>query len=332
MVLFRDIGLRNERELFERSLRTHVRRAFNDLLQPLASVVVRRPQIVHVCVSSGSSFLVGLLYAGIGALLRIPTVVHVHGTFSHCSRRAVTMARRLAASSSVVFVTPSAADAQEFAFPVQISNFVPRLAEARTRRPRGNGLRLVYMGWMTRTKGIFELTEAVAGLTGVTLDLYGPVVRQAELAEWQALVERLNGAGSLQYRGMLDEAEVLQRLADYDALAVASYSESFGMAAAEAMMNGLPVISTRTGFLTSLSDDCFTPLPLGDSVGIRRVLEDVGARPDILGRKAEAAFRFASSQLSEDAAFARWISVYQSITARVRVESCTDTAGVTPGR
>jgi glycosyltransferase involved in cell wall biosynthesis len=213
----------------------------------------------------------------------------------------------------VAFVTPSAQDAREFAFLVQIGNFVPPPVTLGVRRQRGTNLRLVYIGWMTRTKGIFELSEAVVGLQGVTLDLYGPVVRQTELAEWQALVERLNGGSSIRYRGMLEDDEVLKKLTDYDALVVASYSESFGMAAAEAMINKVPVISSRTGFLALLSDDCFTAVPPGSVSGIRCVLEDVSARPDVLTRKADVAFRFASSELSEEAAFPRWIAVYQQI-------------------
>jgi glycosyltransferase involved in cell wall biosynthesis len=161
----------------------------------------------------------------------------------------------------------------------------------------------------------------------VSLDLYGPVVRRGELLEWQTLVNDLNANGSIRYRGTLAPDDMLRTLTEYDALVVASHSESFGLAAAEAMMNKVAVISTRTGFLESLPDDCFTTLPARTAAGIRRVIADAAAAPAMLTQKAHAAFEFASVRLGEDATFDRWIALYERIARPARTETRPDPAG-----
>ncbi len=331
-VRFRDIGPRSEDELFDRSLRTHLRRAWTDVAGPLGGIATRRPPLVHVCVSSGASFLVGLAYALVGAVCRVPTVVHVHGSLGLCSPRAIRLARRLSASSSIAFVTPSAADADAFAFPVHIDNFVPRVPKRVVREPRAGALRLVHLGWMTRSKGIFELAEAVAACDDVTLDLFGPVVKRSELEEWAALVNRIDAHGRIRYRGALRHDEVLERMTDYDALVVASHSESFGLVAAEAMMNDVPVISTPAGFVASLPPACVTPLPIGDASAIRRVLADVAARPQALASTRAAAFAVASSRFSEEAALPNWCALYDRLRTQPRLHPAADAARTIAGR
>lgn len=331
-VRLQSVGPRDETELFDRSVAVHLRRGFEDVVRPLASIVARRPAILHVCVSSGTSFLVGVAYAAVGAALRLPTVIHVHGSLALCSTRAIAVARRMAASPHVVFVTPSVADARVFDFLVQIDNFVPRNADRLPRVAEGTTLRLVYMGWMTRSKGIFELAEAVGGMSDVSLDLYGPVVKPDELYEWQAFVNRSNAADVVRYRGVLPSDEVIPSMASYDALALASHSESFGLAAAEAMMNGIPVLATPTGFVADLPDDCYVALPFHSAIGIRRVIATVAAHRNRLRDTTVAAFRSVSSRLGEEVTFGHWLALYERISRHKPLQARTPVADAVPRR
>lgn len=142
---------------------------------------------------------------------------------------------------------------------------VPNCYDASFRRPEpdripvsGNAgrLALVCVGRLDRLKNQTALVRAVGLLASegldVTLDLAGDghrAIRESLIA----LIDDLHLQDRVRILGLIDDVPGLLR--NYDAFALASLSETFGIAAAEAMAVGLPVVLSDIPALRELVED-----------------------------------------------------------------------------
>ena len=101
---------------------------------------------------------------------------------------------------------------------------------------------IVYIGRMSEEKGIHLLIEALRGYNGnITCDMF---LHGNESSPYNEN-DLFKNAISI-YRKTLGENK-WQTMANYDALILPSYSESFGLVVAEALSIGLPVlVSNKT--------------------------------------------------------------------------------------
>ena len=105
--------------------------------------------------------------------------------------------------------------------------------------------RLVFVGRLHEPKGIVDLIDALSTIDprfDWTLDLIG----DGELRD--PIARKLDGLGlnqRIRFVGRCDHVQ--QRLFEYDALVLPSYREGNSNAILEAMVAGLPIISTRVG-------------------------------------------------------------------------------------
>lgn len=109
-------------------------------------------------------------------------------------------------------------------------------------------IKLVYVGHIQKPKGIFELLQSIKLLNAsqplkVSCDFYGPVYDE-DSANFTREVALTKGA---RYGGVLDPEQVIQTIADYDVFVFPTYYKGEGHPGVliEAMMAGLPIISTR---------------------------------------------------------------------------------------
>jgi glycosyltransferase involved in cell wall biosynthesis len=106
---------------------------------------------------------------------------------------------------------------------------------------------ILFVGRVIRAKGVFELLEAFAALSGVRdcrLVIAGDGPEAPAVRSW--IDER--GLGSrVVLKGYLDDAGLAQCYADADVFVLPSYSEGFPTVVSEAMDAGLPIVTTRCG-------------------------------------------------------------------------------------
>ncbi|MEW6486837.1 MAG: glycosyltransferase [Thermodesulfobacteriota bacterium] len=143
---------------------------------------------------------------------------------------------------------------------VDLERFRP-LDRAESRRCLGlerGGPILLYVGRFVPVKGADRLLEALAHLAprpDLRLVLVGGDGLASPTA--RALEERaraLGLAGSIGFRGRVDQEEMPSYYAAADLLVVPSHYESFGLATLEALACGTPVASTRVGAAQDLLD------------------------------------------------------------------------------
>ncbi len=116
-------------------------------------------------------------------------------------------------------------------------------------------VRLLFLGWLERDKGIFELIEACRRLASsheFTLDIAGEGNASAEA---RALVKRHELTEVIRFRGWLQGEHILRALGEADVLVLPSWAEGLPNAMVEAMAAQLAVVVTRVGAIPELICD-----------------------------------------------------------------------------
>jgi len=142
--------------------------------------------------------------------------------------------------------------------------------------------RLLFFGALTRHKGIFDALEALARLPPEL----GWELRVAGWGDVDAVNERARALG-LDRRtvvvGRLDHRALLGHLAWAQLAVLPSYSESFGLAIAEAQAAGLPVVTYRAGAIPEVVEDRVTGLLVkpGDIGGLAEAVRVLLTDPQL---------------------------------------------------
>jgi glycosyltransferase involved in cell wall biosynthesis len=170
----------------------------------------------------------------------------------------------------------------------------------------------VYIGRFTRIRGVDVLLDAIERLEGQgpPFLLIGRPERDADL---QHRIGRLEGRGMIRVRHWASQEELATILRGASMAVVPSRYESFGLAAAEAMACGVPVIASRAGALPELVRDGETGMlvPAGDAGALAeaiRYLHTHRAQARVMGQAARSLVR---SRYSWDAVAAAYEQAYE---------------------
>jgi glycosyltransferase involved in cell wall biosynthesis len=162
-------------------------------------------------------------------------------------------------------------------------------------------------------KGHDVLLDAFAIVRREVPDARLVLVGQGELQErLRARIHALDLAGSVEITGPVDD--VWPYLADADVFALASSSEAYGIAIAEAMAAGLPVVASDVGGIPELvvpgvSGELFAP---GDAPALAAHLTRLLTSPDLRRRMSTAA-RAAAEPLRLSNTLPRYVHVCEEL-------------------
>ncbi len=181
---------------------------------------------------------------------------------------------------------------------------VDRRAQVRRRRD-DDAVELLFVGRLEARKGVDVLLAAVVGVLRrhprARLRLVGDDNAAWSAGEdWRRMLSELAGhdqrlVSRVAFAGRAGDEELLQALADADVFVAPSRYESFGLVVAEAMMMGLPVVSTAVGGIPEVAVDGETALLVapGDAAALEDALDalvaDAGLR-DRLGAAGRARY------------------------------------------
>lgn len=151
-------------------------------------------------------------------------------------------------------------------------------------------LRFGYVGSVLPHKGVHTAVVAFRDIPPALaqLDIWGDA---AALPEYSESLRDLAGRGAVAFRGTFREADKSTILRDLDALIVPSIGyESFGLVAREAIAVGTPVLAARGSALSEMLEAGGSAgFEHDDPVDLRRIVLEVVAHPEMLGRWATAA-------------------------------------------
>jgi glycosyltransferase involved in cell wall biosynthesis len=137
-------------------------------------------------------------------------------------------------------------------------------------------LALLCVATLTPRKGHAVLVEALAGLRDRpwTLHCVGSTARHpATTQALRAAITALGLGSRVHLHGEVGPAALETLYAQADAFVLPSYHEGYGMALAEALAHGLPVLSTAAGAIAdTVPAEAGVLLPPGDVAALRRAL------------------------------------------------------------
>jgi glycosyltransferase involved in cell wall biosynthesis len=229
-----------------------------------------------------------------------PFVVQLWGTDVELARRVPSLARRVLRRARLTIV-PSSALAQEArrlgagevrVIPngVTVPDEVGREAEP---------LEVLFAGRLSREKGILELVEAADGM-------------QLVVAGDGPLRSRVPGA-----LGFVPHDELAHLYSRAAVVACPSHREGFGVACAEAMAHGRPVVASAVGGLLDLvaHEETGLLVPPRDVGALRSALQRLFGNPDLRRKLGAAARERIREQFSWDRFVRETLRAYEDALA-----------------
>ena len=148
-------------------------------------------------------------------------------------------------------------------------------------------LRLLCVGTVTPRKGQRLLVAALAGVPGDwELTIGGSLERDVTAAQQlRAAIAEAGLDARVRLAGELDEAELAAQYAAADLFVSASLYEGYGMALAEALARGLPIVAAAGGAVgETVPEAAGLLVPPGDMGALRAALRRCLVEPDLLAR------------------------------------------------
>lgn len=257
----------------------------------VVALLRRRPDVVHLHMSSYGSFVRKALMFWTARVVRVPAVVHVHGSefdlFHDRLPRPLRAVVRATLEHAAVVVALGDRWAQRLSMIAPAARVVTVPNGVRVPAPRPDpGDRpphVVFLGEIGERKGAFALLDAWAKLAsepdvlgGARLTLAGD--RGVDRA--RSIVAERGIAGSVTVHGWLAADEAAALLGGADVFVLPSRSEGQPMAVLEAMARGVCVVASDVGGIPEMIDDgvsgILVPADDVDALGsaLRRVLSD----------------------------------------------------------
>jgi glycosyltransferase involved in cell wall biosynthesis len=266
------------------------------ILQVGAMILVRRPDLVHVKVASGGSFLRKVTVGAICRVRRVPVLAHVHGGgFDRFMKTApgwvagiarwwfagtaevLTLSDRWAERLRPIFPN---ANIDVAANPIETARY-DDLAHARFAKPVPDPApppeaprMALFLGDLLRRKGVHDLLEAwvevVRAYPGARIVFAGT----GAAAELAARASALGIAHAIELPGWVELETKRRLLGSADVFVLPSYIEGVPISLLEAMAAGLPsVVTPAGGVLDTVTDGREVLIvPAGDPSAVARAV------------------------------------------------------------
>jgi glycosyltransferase involved in cell wall biosynthesis len=318
------------------ALPSRIARAAVRFVRFVGRVEAHRPDAVLLFVADGASIVEKGAMAWYARIRGVPTVMlpRAGSIVDACRKSAFTRrstrflfggARKIVCQSEVW---------REFA--IQVLGFPPRdvavirnwtatreLLEIGARRTarRGQPVRLLFVGWLERDKGVFELIDACRQLVvgrSFTLDLAGEGHASPQA---RALVERHGLSDVVRFRGWLRAEHLHQALRDADVLVLPSWAEGLPNAMVEAMAARLALVVSRVGAIPEVITDRHSGLLVApkDTQALRQALAEILDDGELRDRLAAEAYQIAECEFGVERAVDRLVQEIDNTIAAARV-------------
>jgi glycosyltransferase involved in cell wall biosynthesis len=304
--------------------------------QPDAAALIDAGRVLASLPSGAAVIIDGLAYGAMPELAaefarRLPLIALVHHPLAAETGLSAEMAARfeaseraaLAAASHVIVTSGTTARrlADYGVSAERISVIEPGTDRVdRARRAPAGPIELLCVATLVPRKGHATLLEALGGLADRdwTLTCVGSDRRDPITA--QALHQRaiaLGLADRVTFTGEVDDAELERHYAQADLFVLATHDEGYGMALAEAIAHGLPIVSTTAGAVpATVPADVALLVPPGDVAALRDALARVIAQPELRAQLAAAASAASDRLPSWEQSGARLAAVLESVRVR----------------
>jgi len=305
--------------------------AIHDCCRFARSVRAHHPQVTHIATSTGLSFLKHGLCVLIASFYHSIVLLHLHCGFSslYSDRPAIWkwLVRQVFRMTSGLVVLSSEWDQIRAIMPACRVYHLPNaidlapyesVARGRFAQPvDGSGLRVLYLGYVGRAKGTFDLAEAARLLQsrgiGVSFDLVGDSWTPHE---WEQLREKIADMGigaSVRLHSSVTGPDKLSFFRNADVFIHPSYHEGMPISVIEAMACGLAIVATRVGGLPDLVTDGVNGILVepGRPDELAVALESLSADRNLCRRMGEKGYQLAVEGYDMETRVTDLVKIYQ---------------------
>jgi glycosyltransferase involved in cell wall biosynthesis len=304
------------------------------LLRFLVTVLLRRPDVVHVNLSVGGSTLRKSLFALIARTLRIPYVIHLHGStydafFQRLSPRLKDLVRGMFRYASAVIVLGSywrRHVVEDIGVAAERVVVVDNAAPAPDDVPQTDSDSdpvVLFLGEIGTRKGVPELLQALADERVRALPWRAVFAGEGAIEPYRDMAERLELSDRVNFIGWVGPQDVARRLREASLFALPSRAENQPMSIIEAMGAELAVVATTVGAVPEMIEDGRTGLlvPPGDAPALARALQQLLESPDRRRALARAARATYEQRFTPAVQARRVVDVYRAVLSRSSIPS-----------
>jgi len=295
----------------------------------------RRPDAVLLFVAVGASIIEKGVMAWYARLRGVPTLMFPRGASIVDACRASAFTRTWARTSfrGAAKIVCQGETWQRFA--IEVLGFASRdvavirnwtatrelleIGACRSAR-RELSVRLLFVGWLERDKGIFELIDACQQLgrgRQFTLDIAGEGDASREA---HALVARHGLTEVVHFRGWLQAQDLKRALADADVFVLPSWAEGLPNAMIEAMAARVALVVSRVGAIPDVITDRRSGLLVAprNTESLRRALAEIIDDTELRECLASEAYQIAVRDFGVEAAVDKLVHEIGSTIAAAR--------------
>lgn len=154
------------------------------------------------------------------------------------------------------------------------------------KHPQKASIHLVYIGQLTRAKGVEDAIDAVAVLRAQGLDVDLTLIGQDAEGRMADLVARKGLGSSVHFAGIIAAGEIEPFLRTFGAILVPSrhdYPEGFPLVLVHAMRARIPIIASDHPMFSEVlrHQDSAMLFPAGDAAALAQAVQTLFANPDL---------------------------------------------------
>jgi glycosyltransferase involved in cell wall biosynthesis len=227
-------------------------------------ILIKKPEIIHIHVTVELDFLQKTIYQKIAKFLNKKTILHIHGGafkefYNNASKNKKKMINSaLLSSNALITLSKGWREYYHKIVPGQKIYVLPNaidlkiISKYKKLRKKSKEVRILYVGRVTKQKGIYELLEAMKLLKNHKIHLFVMGQYNDNEQAIKNICQNYKIQENISFLGNILGEERFKYYANADLFVLPSHWEGLPLSILEAMAFGLPIISTKVGAIPEL--------------------------------------------------------------------------------
>ncbi len=300
------------------------------LMRMIFNWMIGRLDVVHLNVAQDGSFTRKMLIGRVCGILRVPYVIHLHGSSFDVFVQSLNNGRKLRVEAffdkaTCVLVLGQYWKGVVQDFSAQISKKIVVIPNATVpahlakQSAVDDKVRILFLGMIGKRKGVPQLVDALHQIHDLK-NWKAILAGSGEVLTTQKQIDDLGMTNRISLPGWVSSEDVKRLLANADILVLPSLAENLPMSVIEGMAAGLAVVATPVGAVEDIIQDGVTGLLVspGDSVALAAALKKLIDDPVWCRQLGNAAQKFHRENLEIGPYVLRLADIWRNAAENVK--------------